>query len=342
MWWERAHQLVDLRSPQATEHKDFQLSPLAQFLRVLDCLTQPVNLIITDLNGVAPFRFLQTGSFGIGGDWGMTTPSTTLHISGTLRLANGGEACDANRTGAIRYTSGEFSFCRNGTAWEALSSIGASGDRITQRHHHHGAISATGFVSLTQAGTNTGWVDPVRGLVTLGVSATGAVSGTTGYFASSVGIGIASPQSSLDVSGPIQWNSGASRRGILSFNNSHGIMQLFNASNGVGAQLWAQGISFFNGGSVGIGTSNPSATLHVSGTMRVGGGEPCTASTIGNVSLNPVTGRLQLCDSRAGPRKAASGSTRNDTGFAALGHSVVRSRRPPSERRRRAWRPKGI
>lgn len=48
------------------------------------------------------------------------------------------------------------------------------------------AISSTGYISLAQAGTNTGWFDPARGLVTIGVSSTGPVSATSGYFSGNV------------------------------------------------------------------------------------------------------------------------------------------------------------
>ncbi len=69
---------------------------------------------------------------------------------------------------------------------ETLSSI-ASGaaalaDRITSGTTTLVVVSNTGFISLTQAGTTPAGFDPSRGLVTLGVSATGGISGTTGYF----------------------------------------------------------------------------------------------------------------------------------------------------------------
>src|SRR5207244_491766 len=61
------------------------------------------------------------------------------------------------------------------------------------------AVSVTGYISLTQAGTNTGWFDPTRGFVTIGVSSTGPISGTAGYFSGNVGIGTTSPAAVLDV-----------------------------------------------------------------------------------------------------------------------------------------------
>lgn len=56
--------------------------------------------------------------------------STSLHVSGTIRVANGGETCDTNRTGAIRYMGGDFSFCRNGSAWEPLSSLSGGASKL--------------------------------------------------------------------------------------------------------------------------------------------------------------------------------------------------------------------
>lgn len=66
-----------------------------------------------------------------------TEPSATIHIRGSLRLGTEISStlniCNANRTGAIKYESGDFYYCRNGTAWESLASLASSnpGDRIT-------------------------------------------------------------------------------------------------------------------------------------------------------------------------------------------------------------------
>ena len=113
-----------------------------------------------------------------------TTPTTSLHVSGTIRISYSGEACDADRTGAIRYTNGDFEFCRDGTIWQTLANVAdsAAPDRIVSGTTTMVVVSSTGFISLTQGATNTGWFDPQRGLVTLGVSSTGPISGTNGYF----------------------------------------------------------------------------------------------------------------------------------------------------------------
>lgn len=119
-----------------------------------------------------------TGKVGVG----KITPQTLFDISGTLRIANGGEACDANRLGAIRYTSNNFQICRNGTTWETLVA-GNSGtmdtDRITSSTTAAVIANQTGgTVSFTLGGTaSAAYMHPTLGLVTPGVSATGTVSG---------------------------------------------------------------------------------------------------------------------------------------------------------------------
>jgi hypothetical protein len=65
------------------------------------------------------------------------------------------------------------------------------------------AIHWTAALELSRP-ANTGWFDPTLGLVILGVSAPGGISGTTGYFAGKVGIGATKPQHTLDVSGSLR------------------------------------------------------------------------------------------------------------------------------------------
>src|SRR5690606_29041680 len=54
-------------------------------------------------------RWYSNGKVFIGGSAG--TASTTLQVSGTLQVADGGETCDANRAGAMKWTGTEFQVC---------------------------------------------------------------------------------------------------------------------------------------------------------------------------------------------------------------------------------------
>lgn len=224
-------------------------------------------------------------------------PSTTLHLGGTLRLSNGGEACDANRLGAIRYTSGDFQFCRNGTAWEPLASIAdsAAPDRIISGTTTMAVVNNTGFISITQAGTNTGWFDPQRGLVTLGVSTTGSVSSTRVY------------------ARQVQVGDGGDQKGLLHVreNTRDLVIDLTAAPNMFrilagtgdfsGILLAASDVSnqlvLNPSGNVGIGTVSPLAQLDVSGSLKIAGSgsEVCGPGTYGTMRRNPTTGRLQIC-----------------------------------------------
>jgi hypothetical protein len=50
-------------------------------------------------------------------------------------------------------------------------------------------------------------------------------------------------------------------------------------------------------GQIGIGRTNPDATLDVSGTVKVAGtgDETCASGREGTLRVHPVTGKLQIC-----------------------------------------------
>lgn len=253
------------------------------------------HFFIYQISPTQQWRFViheTTGHIGLGTD---QHPRARLDVSGTLRLANGGEACDANRTGAIRYTGGEFSFCRNGTAWETLSSIvQGTADRITSGTTSLVAVSNTGFISLTQAGTNTGWFDPSRGLVTLGVSATGGISATTGYFANTLRVSSSIrifpstgfftelrshvPSSSGELYSVGNLVLGIGIAGVIRFTTHDGLERMRISSVG----------------NLGIATTTPFTALHVSGTLRLAnGGEACDANRTGGIRY--TGGEFSFC-----------------------------------------------
>ena len=65
------------------------------------------------------FTVEESGNIGIG----VTAPNTKLDTDGTIKIAYGGEACDASREGAIHYDSAAdtFYFCATAGTWEAIT-----------------------------------------------------------------------------------------------------------------------------------------------------------------------------------------------------------------------------
>ena len=119
---------------------------------------------------------------------------------------------DTTRGGTVSGTYGYFRFISGTDIHGRFSGDGsgltgvtaAASDRIVSGSTggtRMVAVSETGFISITQAGANSGWFDPTRGLVTLGVSATGSISGTRGYFRETVGIGTLAPVGALHIAG---------------------------------------------------------------------------------------------------------------------------------------------
>ncbi|UOK73989.1 beta strand repeat-containing protein [Ancylobacter polymorphus] len=144
--------------------------------------------------------------------------------------------------------------------------VASTADRIVSGTTSMVAVSGTGFVSLTQAGTNTGWFDPTRGLVTLGVSATGRVSASSGYFGGQVEIGSGAGSARLIIR-----DSAQSYGGYLRFGDV-GTGLYFPSSTIATASLalmtsYTEAMRIVSSGYVGIGTASPTARFEVSGTV---------------------------------------------------------------------------
>ncbi|WP_338834167.1 hypothetical protein [Bradyrhizobium septentrionale] len=126
-------------------------------------------------------------------------------------------------------------------------------------------------MSLTQSGINTGWFDPARGLVTIGISTTGTIS-TTGIYLN----GVAVPQIILA-------NTTNSR--IWKIDSQGGWIDRLNGIFHINRTTNSHFVINAGGGNLGVGTASntiPSATLHVSGSVMV-----TTASNTNSVS-NPA------------------------------------------------------
>lgn len=296
--------------------------------------SQPNNLVFSFNNGS---RWTQTldltgaGQVGVG----VSQPSNSLQVRGSIRMSSEASAtlqtCDTNRTGAIKYQSGDFHYCRNGSNWESLTSLtggGSFSDRITSGTASVIANQSGGTVSFTLAGTlGRAYLHTNLGFVGPGISVTGVVSGSEGYFASKLLLGSPSPTGyDLTVLKMANTNTvsdnaniyvkSANRNAHIDFDarNTAGSSLVFRSnetelgrisySNGFNAlQLWisaTEQMRIVSSGNVGIGTTVPNSKLDVAGTVSAttlqlvdNPANPCNAANKGMAKV--VDGRVYIC-----------------------------------------------
>ena len=170
------------------------------------------------------------------GDLGCPLHAPQVLASGLL------SATDISATGTIQ--AGQF--VGDGSGLTGVTA--AATDRIVSGTTTMIVVSSTGFISLTQGATNTGWFDPQRGLVTLGVSSTGPISATNAYLSGKLGIGTTNPRSPLEVVGGIRianasWGNPTGHNVVLTASSSGGLVVGGNLIEGTGNLTIRSGLS---------------------------------------------------------------------------------------------------
>jgi hypothetical protein len=277
---------------------------------------------------------------------GTQSPTAHLEVSGTISATN---------------------FVGNGSGLTGVTA--GSSDRITSGTTSMVAISNTGYVSLTQNGVNTGWFNPSTGFVTIGVSSTGPISGTNGYFSGNVGIGTAFPVNPLEVAGAVvgqTFQSGQASNsgvmlgqyqvrgynslggnpftlgsasndsgdnvtnvfmrsaGLIVWGGDTGVSRLAAGKVGIGSGAQGSTAGTLIAASVGIGTITPTAKLDVVGTISAsdviqvsGSALACASSINGAMRWSAPSDTLQICTG-GGWKSLTSGTT---SGVVAAGVS---------------------
>lgn len=240
--------------------------------------SQPTLLTITTtpsgtISQVERFRITDGGYIGIGAP----TPTTLLDVSGTIRMANGGEACDADRAGAMRWHAGagQFQVCYGSGGWALLSSAATSGSTMDR------IVSGTSSVIASEDRSVT-------------ISTAGSSRMTIGE-TGNVGIKTSNPSYTLHVVGNFAINATNGQSNGLQ-TASNGNFQFHR--NGIGNNQIPLMIDDDTGYvAVGMDGATPSATLDISGTVKVAGtgAESCTMGTLGQIRLNPTSGKFEVC-----------------------------------------------
>jgi hypothetical protein len=179
------------------------------------------------------------------------------------------------------------------------------------------AISQTGYISVSQAGANTAWLDPTRGLVTLGVSATGPISGTAGYFTSRVGIGAAPTSDRLYLrlanNNNLRFYENSTVATLAAMNNAENAYTPFqvNAQQFIINTNGSERGRFAADGNFGIGLTNPQISLTVIGEVQVSNsGVACGANTRGAIRYQGTS--LQYCNATTWTTLGAAGGGQED------------------------------
>lgn len=274
-------------------------------------------------------RIGANGNVGIG----TKTPAISVTVVGEVQVSNSGVVCNASTAGAIRYTGGALSYC-NGSAFTTLSAVGGTvSDRIASGTTSIVAQTG-GVISITTNGTTAGYFDTAGRLISPGISITtlNGISSTNGYFSRGAMLGNslqAANQHPLEIADNISPSLRIRARGqsteaaiiLVGSNTTSNTSQVAmlsayqpfgggSADSALDIRVRANGEDYYSpktvmtllgSGRVGLATTAPSSTLHVSGTIMAktaANDNTCSLTEHGAIRFNDVTGRLQICRSK--------------------------------------------
>ncbi len=191
------------------------------------------------------------------------TPQTLLDVDGTLKIADGGEACDANREGGIRYdgTGDTFYFCAlAANGWEAIS-LGSGVTEITDLSDAYTDYATNNNLFIAQGAGSTIVGDPVTNSgdtnTLVGINAgTGLTTGSGNIM---MGFGTAS--SATTAAGNIFIGNYSGQRVTSAYDN-------VTLGHGAGRNLDDSNNNVFIGLNAGRGSAD--TDYSISGTIAIG------------------------------------------------------------------------
>jgi hypothetical protein len=234
------------------------------------------------------------GTWGyLSAGWSYLATLFTNTVSSSLVSATNVSATyiDATRSGTVSGTYGYFGYISGTQVYGTFVGDGSG-------------LSGIGYGDRVVSGTSRVLVSQDRSVTIRTAGSERVTVGENGF----VGIGTDAPTHRLSVGGNqlfladtdrIIWAGGST----IQPDDGTGLFQIYTGAHDIALRTYdgfgIQTRMFVNKGNghVGIGTMTPSATFHVSGSVRVAGtgAETCDANMLGGLRRNPSSGLMELC-----------------------------------------------